>query len=65
VAQKDRPPEKGAKPARTDAAVVPPRRRRPYRTPRVTEYGSVAKMTQGSLTFQNDFFMSGMRMRCL
>jgi hypothetical protein len=66
VTQQSRPPDQGAAPAGTDAApVVPPRRRRPYRTPRVTEYGSVAKMTQGSLTVQNDFFMSGMRMMCL
>jgi hypothetical protein len=66
VAQQNKPPEKGAPAARTDApAAVAPRRRRPYRTPRVTEYGSVAKMTQGSLTVQNDVFMSGMRMSCL
>jgi hypothetical protein len=66
VAPKDRPLEQVARPARTHSAeVVPSRRRRLYRTPRVTEYGSVAKMTQGSLTVQNDFFMSGMRMMCL
>ena len=64
MAQQERPPDQGARPARSDSADVV-RRRRAYRTPRVTEYGSVAKMTQGSLTVQNDFFMSGMRMMCL
>lgn len=61
----NKPPEKGATSARTGPARVVSPRRRPYRTPKVTEYGSVAKMTQGSLTFQNDFFMGGMRMSCL
>jgi hypothetical protein len=28
--------------------------KRPYSTPRLTEYGSVAKLTQGTLTLQND-----------
>ena len=32
----------------------PPGRKRPYSTPRLTEYGSVAKLTQGTLTVQND-----------
>ena len=31
-----------------------PRRKRPYATPRLTEYGSVAKLTQGTLTLQAD-----------
>jgi len=31
-----------------------PSRKRPYSTPRLTEYGSVAKLTQGTLTNQND-----------
>lgn len=30
------------------------RRKRPYAAPRLTEYGSVAKLTQGTLTVQND-----------
>jgi len=29
-------------------------RKRRYETPRLTEYGSVAKLTQGTLTNQND-----------
>jgi len=29
-------------------------RKRQYSTPRLTEYGSVAKLTQGTLTNQND-----------
>jgi len=29
-------------------------RKRPYTSPRLTEYGSVAKLTQGTLTTQND-----------
>jgi len=28
--------------------------KRQYSTPRLTEYGSVAKLTQGTLTVQND-----------
>jgi hypothetical protein len=28
--------------------------KRPYATPRLIEYGSVAKLTQGTLTTQND-----------
>jgi len=31
-----------------------PARKRPYAAPRLTEYGSVAKLTQGTLTSQND-----------
>jgi hypothetical protein len=65
VAQQDRPPDEGANPAPTDGAAGVAPRRRPYHTPNITEYGSVSKMTQGSLTVQNDFFMSGMRMNCL
>jgi hypothetical protein len=30
------------------------RRKRRYSAPRLTEYGSVAKLTQGTLTAQND-----------
>ena len=29
-------------------------RKRPYATPRLTEYGSVAKLTQGSASLQAD-----------
>jgi hypothetical protein len=29
-------------------------RKRAYSAPRLTEYGSVAKLTQGTLTLQND-----------
>jgi hypothetical protein len=44
VENKSEPPE--AKPAAG--------RKRQYSTPRLTEYGSVAKLTQGTLTTQND-----------
>jgi hypothetical protein len=33
--------------------------RRPYRCPTLTEYGSVAKLTQGSLTIFSDGAMGG------
>lgn len=41
--------------------------RRPYRAPELTEYGSVAKLTQGALTFFPDGPMGGFRfmMFCL
>ena len=41
--------------------------RRPYRSPALIEYGSVAKLTQGSLTFWSDGSMGGFRfmMFCL
>jgi hypothetical protein len=40
-------------------------RRRPYRSPTLTSYGSVAKLTQGTLTAGNDGTMGGMMMTCL
>ena len=40
---KDKPPADGAAP-----------RKRPYAPPRLTEYGSVAKLTQGTRTNQQD-----------
>jgi hypothetical protein len=64
VAQQVRPPDAGGSHARKEE--TPAGRRRAYRSPTITEYGSVAKMTQGTATtVQNDFFMSGMRMMCL
>jgi hypothetical protein len=41
------------------------RRRRPYRSPTLISYGSVAKLTQGTLTAGNDGAMGGMMMTCL
>lgn len=45
----------------------PPQRgsRRPYHQPVLTEYGSVTKLTQGSLTLQADGSSGGFRMSCL
>ena len=40
-------------------------RRRPYRPPTLTCYGSVAKLTQGTNTINNDGAMGGMMMICL
>jgi len=43
-----------------------PSRKRPYTAPRLTEYGSVAKLTQGTLTNQNDSPAgTSWRMSCL
>ena len=39
-----------------------PGTRRPYATPRLIEYGSVAKLTQGTLTRQADSAGAGFRM---
>ncbi|HEX2446515.1 MAG TPA: hypothetical protein VHJ77_21380 [Vicinamibacterales bacterium] len=39
--------------------------RRPYRSPTLTCYGSVAKLTQGTNTVNNDGAMGGMMMVCL
>ena len=38
--------------------------KRPYRSPELVEYGSVAKLTQGSLTTQGDA-TSGFKKACL
>lgn len=44
----------------------PPRVRRPYRKPRLTEYGSIAKLTQGTLTVGQDGPSGGFKnSRCL
>jgi hypothetical protein len=44
----------------------PPRPRRPYRKPRLTEYGSIAKLTQGTLTVGGDGPGGGLKKsRCL
>jgi hypothetical protein len=42
-------------------------RRRPYKTPELTEYGSVVKLTQGTRTLVSDGAMGGFRfmMFCL
>jgi hypothetical protein len=39
--------------------------KRPYRTPVLTEYGSVAKLTQGSLTNRSDSTGGGFIKACL
>lgn len=39
--------------------------KRPYHQPALTEYGSVTKLTQGSLTLQADGASGGFRMNCL
>ena len=38
------------------------RRKKPYRSPELVEYGSVAKLTQGTLSMNADFFGGGFRM---
>ena len=66
MAQQDRRPDESGSPDRRKAALRGATgRRRAYRSPTITEYGSVAKMTQGTATVQNDFSMGGMRMTCL
>ncbi len=49
------------------SAQIAQKPRRPYRCPALIEYGSVAKLTQGSLTFWSDGAMGGFRfmMFCL
>ena len=37
-------------------------RRKPYRSPELLEYGPVAKLTQGTLSKNSDFFSGGFRM---
>jgi hypothetical protein len=37
-------------------------RKRRYRRPELVEYGSIAKLTHGTLTVQLDLLMGGMRM---
>jgi hypothetical protein len=49
----------------SDAGDVATERRRPYRSPALTCYGSVAKLTQGTRTVNNDGAMGGMMMMCL
>lgn len=39
--------------------------RRPYVKPSLTEYGSIAKLTQGTRTNQSDGKAGGFRMGCL
>jgi hypothetical protein len=53
----------------TDAGSTPTRRaaagRRPYVKPSLTEYGSIAKLTQGTATKQSDGKAGGFIMTCL
>lgn len=39
--------------------------RRPYTRPRLIDYGSVSKLTQGTMTKQADLIGAGFRMACL
>jgi hypothetical protein len=39
--------------------------KRPYATPKLIEYGSVAKLTQGTRTKQGDTPAAGFRKACL
>ncbi len=39
--------------------------RRPYRKPQLTEYGSIAKLTQGTRTNQSDGPSGGFKRNCL
>ena len=52
--------ERPGAPARDDAAREP-RRRRPYATPKLIEYGSVTRLTAGSLSRQSDAPFSGFK----
>jgi hypothetical protein len=48
-------------PAAEDSA----HRKRPYSKPRLIEYGSVAKLTRGTMTKQADTPAAGFKMVCL
>jgi hypothetical protein len=50
-------------PVRKDAAPAAPRRQ--YKKPTLTEYGSIAKLTQGTRTNQSDGVGGGFKMACL
>ena len=52
-----------ARPSDDDRGV--PAKRRPYRKPRLTEYGSIAKLTQGTSTRQSDGPGGGFKHPCL
>ena len=42
-----------------------PAGRKPYEPPRLVEYGSISKLTQGSFTVGNDSGAGFMNMQCL
>lgn len=42
-----------------------PPTRKPYRSPELVEYGPVAKLTQGTLSRNSDFFQGGFRMAAM
>ena len=50
-------------PARRERSAPAPRR--PYTKPKLTEYGSIAKLTQGTRTNQSDGVGGGFKMNCL
>ena len=49
----------------TKAAAPAGKGRRPYRKPQLTEYGSIAKLTQGTRTNQSDGPSGGFKRACL
>ena len=49
----------------SDGDLASPDGRRPYRKPQLTEYGSIAKLTQGTATRQSDGRGGGFKRRCL
>lgn len=44
-----------------DGALNQPKRRRPYATPKLIEYGSVTQLTAGSLSRQSDAPFAGFK----
>jgi hypothetical protein len=48
-----------------DAGAPQSPKRKPYQSPELVEYGSVAKLTQGTLSMNSDFFGGGFRMRAM
>jgi len=46
-------------------AAVPRGSKRPYASPRLTEYGSIAKLTQGTGSLQADTSGGGFKKTCL
>lgn len=57
---KEQPHEPGSTPTRRADGD-----RRPYAKPNLTEYGSIAKLTQGTATKQSDGPSGGFIMTCL
>jgi hypothetical protein len=51
-------------PAPSDGSQAP-KTRRGYDSPKLVQYGSVARLTQGTLTTQSDGPKGGKKMKCL